>query len=38
MAQGGKVEIKIYPDAPHGFNAPWLPIYNEAYANDTKKI
>ncbi|MBN1819173.1 MAG: dienelactone hydrolase family protein [Prolixibacteraceae bacterium] len=35
LAQGGEVEIKIYPGAGHGFNASWLPIYNEAYANDS---
>ncbi|MFO7670526.1 MAG: dienelactone hydrolase family protein [Bacteroidales bacterium] len=35
LAQGGEVEMKIYPGAPHGFNATWLPIYNEAYANDS---
>jgi len=35
MAQGGEVEIKIYPGAAHGFNATWLPNYNEAYANDS---
>lgn len=35
MAQGGEVEMKIYPGAPHGFNATWLPIYNEAYTNDS---
>lgn len=35
MDQGGEVEIKIYPGAPHGFNAPWLPVYNEAYAKDS---
>lgn len=35
MAQGEEVEMKIYPGAPHGFNASWLPVYNEAYANDS---
>lgn len=35
IAQGGEVEIKIYPGAGHGFNASWLPIYNEAFANDS---
>jgi carboxymethylenebutenolidase len=35
LSQGGEVEMKIYPGAPHGFNAYWLPIYNEAYANDS---
>lgn len=35
MAQGGEVEIKIYPGAAHGFNATWLPVYNEAFANDS---
>jgi carboxymethylenebutenolidase len=34
-AQGGEVEIKIYPGVGHGFNGPWVPNYNEAYANDS---
>ena len=33
--QAGKtVEIKIYPDAPHGFNADYRPSYRKADAED----
>ncbi len=34
-AQGGEVEIKIYPGAPHGFNGPWLPNYSKEYDIDS---
>jgi carboxymethylenebutenolidase len=30
IAQGGEVEIKIYPHEPHGFNATWNPQYSES--------
>jgi carboxymethylenebutenolidase len=29
-----KSEIRVYPDAPHGFNADYRPSYREADAND----
>jgi carboxymethylenebutenolidase len=35
MDQGGEVEMIIYPGAPHGFNAPWAPWYNDSLANDS---
>lgn len=35
LADGGKVEMQIYPGAPHGFNAPWAPWYNDSLANDS---
>ena len=35
LAQGGEVEMKIYPGAPHGFNATWAPWYNDSLANDS---
>jgi carboxymethylenebutenolidase len=35
LAQGGKVEMKIYPGAAHGYNAPWIPYYNDSLANDS---
>lgn len=35
IAQGGEVEMKIYPNAPHGFNATWSPYYSESYAIDS---
>lgn len=31
IAQGGEVEMKIYPGAPHGFNGPWVPNYSKEY-------
>jgi carboxymethylenebutenolidase len=30
IAQGGEVEMKIYTNQPHGFNAPWSPYYSES--------
>jgi carboxymethylenebutenolidase len=35
MAQGGEVEIKIYPGAGHGFNGPWIPNYSKEYDIDS---
>ena len=35
LAHGGEVEMQIYPGAPHGFNAPWIPFYNDSLANDS---
>ena len=35
LADGGEVEMQIYPGAPHGFNAPWAPWYNDSLANDS---
>jgi carboxymethylenebutenolidase len=32
---GGVVEMHIYPEAGHGFNAPWSPMYSEADALDS---
>ncbi len=29
-----EVEIIVYPDAPHGFNADYRPSYREQAAND----
>jgi carboxymethylenebutenolidase len=33
-AAGKTCEFKVYPDAPHGFNADYRPSYNEAAAKD----
>ena len=33
-AAGKVVEIKVYPDAPHGFNADYRPSYKKADAED----
>jgi carboxymethylenebutenolidase len=33
-AAGKTVEIKVYPDAPHGFNADYRPSYKKADAED----
>ncbi|MBN1184087.1 MAG: dienelactone hydrolase family protein [Bacteroidales bacterium] len=30
IAQGGEVEMKIYINQPHGFNAIWSPYYSES--------
>ena len=35
LEQGGEVEMTIYPGAPHGFNAPWAPWYNDSLATDS---
>ncbi len=35
LAQGGEVEMQLYPGAEHGFNAPWSPNYSEAIASDS---
>ena len=35
LAQGGEVEMKIYPGVGHGFNGPWLPNYSEEYDIDS---
>jgi carboxymethylenebutenolidase len=35
IAQGGEVEMKIYPNAPHGFNATWSPYFSESYTIDS---
>ena len=35
IAQGGEVEMKIYPGAQHGFNAPFLPNYSKEYDIDS---
>jgi carboxymethylenebutenolidase len=37
IAEGGEVEIHIYPDVGHVFNAPWAPTYREAEAFDSWK-
>ncbi len=37
IAQGGDVEIHVYPGAGHGFNAPWSPMYSQSEANDSLK-
>ena len=34
-AQGGEVEMKIYPGAGHGFNGPWVPNYSKEYDIDS---
>ena len=31
---GGRSEIVVYPDAPHGFHADYRPSYREADAKD----
>ena len=33
-AAGKTCEVKVYPEAPHGFNADYRPSYNEADAKD----
>jgi carboxymethylenebutenolidase len=35
IAQGGEVEIKIYPKEQHAFNANWSPYYSESAAFDS---
>lgn len=35
IAQGGEVEMKIYPNQPHGFNATSSPYYSEQDAIDS---
>ena len=35
IAQDGEVEMKIYPGASHGFNAPFLPSYSKEYDIDS---
>jgi carboxymethylenebutenolidase len=35
IAHDGEVEMKIYPGAPHGFNAPFLPNYYKEYDIDS---
>ncbi len=35
IAQGGEVEMKIYPGAGHGFNGPWVPNYSKEYDIDS---
>jgi carboxymethylenebutenolidase len=35
IAQGGEVEMKIYPNQQHGFNATWSPYYSESDAIDS---
>jgi carboxymethylenebutenolidase len=35
IAQGGEVEMKIYPNRQHGFNATWSPYYSEPDAMDS---
>ncbi len=35
IAQGGEVEMKIYPNQPHGYNATWNPYYSESDAIDS---
>jgi dienelactone hydrolase len=35
IAQGGEVEIKIYPNEQHAFNANWSPFYSESAAFDS---
>ncbi|MGD2154370.1 MAG: dienelactone hydrolase family protein [Gemmatimonadales bacterium] len=34
LAQGGQVELHVYPGADHAFNAPYGPTYSEAAASD----
>jgi carboxymethylenebutenolidase len=34
-AHGGDVEMQLYPNAEHGFNAPWAPGYSQAEATDS---
>jgi dienelactone hydrolase len=35
ITQGGDVEMKIYPNEQHGFNATWSPYYSESAAFDS---
>lgn len=35
IAQGGEVEMKIYPNQPHGYNATWSLYYSEQDAIDS---
>lgn len=35
IAQGGYVEMHIYPGAEHAFNAPWSPMCSEAESSDS---
>ncbi len=35
IAQGGDVEMHIYPGAEHAFNAPWSPWYSDPEAPDS---
>jgi carboxymethylenebutenolidase len=35
IAQGGEVEMKIYPGVGHGFNGPWVPNYSKEYDIDS---
>ncbi len=35
LAQGGSVEMHIYPGAGHGFNAPWSAWYSAPEASDS---
>lgn len=35
IAQGGEVEMKIYPNQPHGYNATWSPYYSKQDAIDS---
>ncbi len=37
LAQGGEVELAIYPGAGHAFNASWSPWYSEAEAADSER-
>lgn len=34
-AHGGDVEMQLYPNAEHGFNAPWAAGYSQAEATDS---
>jgi carboxymethylenebutenolidase len=34
-ARGGDVEMHVYPNAEHGFNAPWAPGYSQPQATDS---
>jgi carboxymethylenebutenolidase len=38
IAQGGEVEMKIYPKEQHAFNATWSPYYSEQAAFDSFKL
>lgn len=35
LAQGGHVEMHVYPAVGHAFNAPWSPTYSETIAEDS---
>jgi dienelactone hydrolase len=35
ITQGGEVEMKIYPNEQHAFNATWSPYYSESAAFDS---